>query len=109
MAKTHSNSDTRHWTFAAQNSTNGSDGEIALFELGEGVTCAVPAKLTTSQGRAGQGPVSRPYIVSYIDTSLGWSFHLKHRQRTMVKPSKDAEQEVRSWGFDHVFTWTDSP
>ncbi|EPS94703.1 hypothetical protein FOMPIDRAFT_61565 [Fomitopsis schrenkii] len=23
--------------------------------------------------------------------------------------SKDAEKQVRSWGFSHVFTWTDSP
>jgi len=22
---------------------------------------------------------------------------------------QDAEKEVRSWGFAHVFTWTDSP
>ncbi|KAH9830897.1 uncharacterized protein C8Q71DRAFT_783627 [Rhodofomes roseus] len=22
---------------------------------------------------------------------------------------KDAENQVRSWGFSHVFTWTDSP
>ena len=27
----------------------------------------------------------------------------------MVKSRKDAEKEVRSWGFGHVFTWTDSP
>ncbi|KAI4605208.1 uncharacterized protein J4E87_010741 [Alternaria ethzedia] len=27
----------------------------------------------------------------------------------MVKSRKEAESEVRSWGFDHVFTWTDSP
>jgi len=25
------------------------------------------------------------------------------------KPLKDAEGEVRSWGFNHVFTWTDGP
>ncbi|KAF2650150.1 hypothetical protein K491DRAFT_609398 [Lophiostoma macrostomum CBS 122681] len=26
-----------------------------------------------------------------------------------VKSRKDAESEVRSWGFDHVFTWSDGP
>lgn len=25
------------------------------------------------------------------------------------KPLKDAEGEVKSWGFNHVFTWTDGP
>ena len=27
----------------------------------------------------------------------------------MVKSRKEAESEVRSWGFGHVFTWTDGP
>jgi hypothetical protein len=27
----------------------------------------------------------------------------------MSKSRREAEAEVRSWGFDHVFTWTDSP
>ncbi|KAK3330947.1 hypothetical protein B0H66DRAFT_82471 [Apodospora peruviana] len=26
-----------------------------------------------------------------------------------MKSQKPAEAEVRSWGFSHVFTWTDSP
>ncbi|KAK4452881.1 hypothetical protein QBC34DRAFT_376859 [Podospora aff. communis PSN243] len=26
-----------------------------------------------------------------------------------VQSRKDAEAEVRSWGFRHVFTWTDGP
>ncbi|TKA69337.1 hypothetical protein B0A49_06432 [Cryomyces minteri] len=26
-----------------------------------------------------------------------------------LKVQKDAEAEVRSWGFSHVFTWTDRP
>lgn len=26
-----------------------------------------------------------------------------------VKPQRESEQEVRSWGFPHVFTWTDGP
>ena len=26
-----------------------------------------------------------------------------------MKSQKSAEAEVRSWGFSHVFTWTDSP
>ncbi|KAB5559994.1 hypothetical protein GE09DRAFT_74140 [Coniochaeta sp. 2T2.1] len=25
------------------------------------------------------------------------------------KSRKESESEVRSWGFSHVFTWTDSP
>lgn len=25
------------------------------------------------------------------------------------KPRKEAEAEVRGWGFNHVFTWTDGP
>jgi hypothetical protein len=25
------------------------------------------------------------------------------------RSQKDAEGEVRSWGFSHVFTWTDGP
>ncbi|KAF2253117.1 hypothetical protein BU26DRAFT_477056 [Trematosphaeria pertusa] len=27
----------------------------------------------------------------------------------MTKSRKDAEREVTSWGFKHVFTWTDGP
>ncbi|KAF2480446.1 hypothetical protein BDY17DRAFT_255268 [Neohortaea acidophila] len=27
----------------------------------------------------------------------------------MARSKKDAEAEVRSWGFNHVFTWTDGP
>ncbi|KAL1888309.1 hypothetical protein Sste5346_009634 [Sporothrix stenoceras] len=27
----------------------------------------------------------------------------------MSKSTKDSEVEVRSWGFGHVFTWTDGP
>ncbi|KAH7123723.1 hypothetical protein B0J11DRAFT_529713 [Dendryphion nanum] len=27
----------------------------------------------------------------------------------MSKSQKDAEREVRDWGFKHVFTWTDRP
>lgn len=27
----------------------------------------------------------------------------------MPKSRKEAEAEVRSWGFKHVFTWTDGP
>ncbi|KAL2255533.1 hypothetical protein VTK26DRAFT_3180 [Humicola hyalothermophila] len=27
----------------------------------------------------------------------------------MAKSQKEVEAEVRSWGFSHVFTWTDSP
>ncbi|KAH7068494.1 hypothetical protein FB567DRAFT_250557 [Paraphoma chrysanthemicola] len=27
----------------------------------------------------------------------------------MPKSRKEAESEVRSWGFNHVFTWTDGP
>ncbi|ERS99529.1 hypothetical protein HMPREF1624_04731 [Sporothrix schenckii ATCC 58251] len=27
----------------------------------------------------------------------------------MSKSSEDREAEVRSWGFAHVFTWTDGP
>lgn len=27
----------------------------------------------------------------------------------MTKSSKEVEEEVRSWGFKHVFTWTDRP
>lgn len=27
----------------------------------------------------------------------------------MTKSRRDAESEVRSWGFKHVFTWTDGP
>ncbi|KAK4117449.1 hypothetical protein N656DRAFT_773585 [Canariomyces notabilis] len=26
-----------------------------------------------------------------------------------MKPQKEAEAEVRSWGFSHVFTWSDGP
>ncbi|KAK2624790.1 hypothetical protein QTJ16_005983 [Diplocarpon rosae] len=26
-----------------------------------------------------------------------------------AKSQRDSEHEVRSWGFPHVFTWTDSP
>ncbi|CAK7272577.1 hypothetical protein SEPCBS119000_005200 [Sporothrix epigloea] len=26
-----------------------------------------------------------------------------------TKSAKDGEAEVRSWGFHHVFTWTDGP
>ncbi|KAF2465027.1 uncharacterized protein BDR25DRAFT_92231 [Lindgomyces ingoldianus] len=26
-----------------------------------------------------------------------------------TKSRSDAESEVRSWGFNHVFTWTDGP
>ncbi|KAN0089603.1 cupin domain containing protein [Hyaloscypha variabilis] len=26
-----------------------------------------------------------------------------------TKPQRESEQEVRSWGFPHVFTWTDGP
>ncbi|KAK5004572.1 hypothetical protein LTR28_008721 [Elasticomyces elasticus] len=26
-----------------------------------------------------------------------------------AKSQKDAESEVRSWGFSHIFTWTDRP
>jgi hypothetical protein len=27
----------------------------------------------------------------------------------IMKSKGEAEKEVRSWGFKHVFTWTDSP
>ncbi|KAF2277470.1 uncharacterized protein EI97DRAFT_292862 [Westerdykella ornata] len=27
----------------------------------------------------------------------------------MAKSRREAENEVRSWGFEHVFTWTDGP
>ncbi|KAF3001797.1 hypothetical protein E8E13_002338 [Curvularia kusanoi] len=27
----------------------------------------------------------------------------------MTKSRREAEAEVRSWGFNHVFTWTDGP
>ncbi|KAF1925316.1 uncharacterized protein M421DRAFT_103214 [Didymella exigua CBS 183.55] len=27
----------------------------------------------------------------------------------MPKSRSEAEAEVRSWGYNHVFTWTDSP
>jgi hypothetical protein len=30
-------------------------------------------------------------------------------QETMTKSRASAEKEVRSWGFGHVFTWTDGP
>ncbi|KXL51032.1 hypothetical protein M433DRAFT_71789 [Acidomyces richmondensis BFW] len=26
-----------------------------------------------------------------------------------MRSTRQAEEEVRSWGFDHVFTWTDEP
>ncbi|PMD63125.1 uncharacterized protein K444DRAFT_610004 [Hyaloscypha bicolor E] len=26
-----------------------------------------------------------------------------------AKPQRESEQEVRSWGFLHVFTWSDGP
>jgi len=26
----------------------------------------------------------------------------------IMRSNKDAEAEVRSWGYSHVFTWTDS-
>ncbi|EHL03467.1 hypothetical protein M7I_0409 [Glarea lozoyensis 74030] len=26
-----------------------------------------------------------------------------------TKSQRDYEKEVRSWGFSHVFTWSDSP
>ncbi|KAF1969134.1 hypothetical protein BU23DRAFT_557831 [Bimuria novae-zelandiae CBS 107.79] len=26
-----------------------------------------------------------------------------------MRSRKDAESKVRSWGFNHVFTWTDGP
>jgi len=29
--------------------------------------------------------------------------------RMAAKSQREAEQEVRSWGFSHVFTWTDNP
>jgi len=27
----------------------------------------------------------------------------------MAKSQQELEQDVRSWGFSHVFTWTDGP
>lgn len=35
----------------------------------------------------------------------------KSRSKMPTKPKsrREAEAEVRSWGFSHVFTWTDSP
>ncbi|KAF2874887.1 hypothetical protein BDV95DRAFT_486048 [Massariosphaeria phaeospora] len=27
----------------------------------------------------------------------------------MARSRKEAEREVRSWGFSHIFTWTDGP
>jgi hypothetical protein len=42
------------------------------------------------------------------------TIHTKHTyipstQETMTKSRASAEKEVRSWGFGHVFTWTDGP
>ncbi len=38
-------------------------------------------------------------------------FFLKLNTKTIMAPKSrnEAEAEVRSWGFPHVFTWTDSP
>jgi hypothetical protein len=35
----------------------------------------------------------------------------KERENSImaIKSRKEAESEVRGWGFSHVFTWTDGP
>ena len=38
------------------------------------------------------------------------TFSLKPALRTnMVASKREAEAQVRSWGFGHVFTWSDGP
>ena len=34
---------------------------------------------------------------------------IEDKLENMAKAKKDAESEVRSWGFGHVFTWSDGP
>lgn len=54
-------------------------------------------------------------IVSYIKTITGTANRIiEYRHQTippptMTKSRASAEKEVRSWGFGHVFTWTDGP
>jgi hypothetical protein len=37
------------------------------------------------------------------------SQRLRNLTVIMAKSQRDYEKEVGSWGFSHVFTWTDSP
>lgn len=47
--------------------------------------------------------------VPEIDHRVNSRLQIQQPNDHTMKSQKDAEEEVRGWGFRHVFTWTDGP
>jgi hypothetical protein len=69
-----------------------------------------------SSQKWGGGPLAHSAITSsqihhHARTKhTGLATHCKFVTRRMATPSRsESEQEVRSWGFETVYTWTDGP
>lgn len=82
----------------------------------EGTARGSPGRpIARGRGRSwGLGPTPTPTPTFYTNTSTSdissSNATLYNSTITMTaKSQRESEQEVRSWGFPHAFTWTDGP